>query len=170
VSGTENDFDPEDYEGVSEKMATLPRSEVRRMQKRLRELDDARAERDAAMRQLAFSRAGIDLDDPAAEWFMKGYDGDMTADAVKAAAIKARLLHDGDNAAAVSGSEAAGHQLLAQVANGAGVVSAEDEISRQLGEVGRTIHWRNADQAQAEIMRIVGQNDIKYYPGAVLGT
>ena len=149
-------------------MATLPRREIRRFEKDRRELSKAQQERDDAVRQLVFARAGIDLDDPAAEWFLKGYDGEMTPDAVKTAAIKARLLRDGESGAPITSAEMQGHELMGRVANGSAPVSQEDDISRQLREVKQNIHWKNADQAQAEIMRIVDNNDIKYYPGAAL--
>jgi len=40
----------------------------------------------AAIRELAFVKAGVDINDPRAEYFVKGYDGDLTADAIKAKA------------------------------------------------------------------------------------
>ena len=65
-------FDPEDYEGVEEKTATLPRREVRRFERDRKALQAAQAEMETMRRQLAFARAGIDVDDPAAKYFVKG--------------------------------------------------------------------------------------------------
>lgn len=45
-----------------------------------------------AKRQLAFAKAGIDPDDPKMRYFAKGYDGEMTAAAVRQAALEAGFL------------------------------------------------------------------------------
>lgn len=45
-----------------------------------------------ARRQLAFVRAGIDPDDPRMRYFVKGYEGELTAAAVRQAAIDAGFV------------------------------------------------------------------------------
>lgn len=43
-------------------------------------------------RELAFAKAGIPMDDPKMKYFVKGYDGEMEADAIRAAAAEAGFL------------------------------------------------------------------------------
>ena len=43
-------------------------------------------------RELAFTKAGINPDDPKMKYFVRGYDGEMTADAVRQAALEAGFL------------------------------------------------------------------------------
>ena len=43
-------------------------------------------------RELAFFKAGIDTDDPKMKYFAKGYDGEMTASAVRQAAVDAGFI------------------------------------------------------------------------------
>ena len=43
-------------------------------------------------RELAFTKAGINPDDPRMRYFVKGYDGEMTSEAVRAAALEAGFL------------------------------------------------------------------------------
>lgn len=50
------------------------------------------AELQQAQRELAFVKAGINPDDPKMRYFVKGYDGDLTAEAVRAAALDAGFL------------------------------------------------------------------------------
>lgn len=50
------------------------------------------AELESAKRELAFARAGLPLDDPRMRYFVKGYDGDMTAEAIREAALEAGFL------------------------------------------------------------------------------
>lgn len=45
-----------------------------------------------ARRQLAFVRAGIDPDDPKMKYFVKGYEGELTASAVRSAAVDAGFI------------------------------------------------------------------------------
>lgn len=54
---------------------------------------DAERERDAAKREAAFLRAGIDPDQGGiASYFVKGYDGDLSREAIVAAAAEAGLI------------------------------------------------------------------------------
>jgi hypothetical protein len=160
----DDEFDPEDYEGVSERLAQLPRREVRRFERDRRERDALKAQNLELNRRLAFSDAGIKSDDPAAKYFIKAYEGDMDPEAIRVAAIEARVITAG-NAGTISTAEAAGHQFMGAAANGGSLVSQEDEVSRQLAEAAK-IHWRNADQAVPEIMRIVKENEIRLHvPG-----
>jgi hypothetical protein len=46
----------------------------------------------AMQRERAFEKAGIDPEDPKFTYFIKGYEGELTADAVKAEAMKVGLL------------------------------------------------------------------------------
>ena len=45
-----------------------------------------------AERELAFVKAGVDPSNPMAKYFMKAYDGELTADAIKEAAIEAQIV------------------------------------------------------------------------------
>lgn len=58
---------------------------------------ELRAQADAASsaaRELAFVKAGIDPELPISKYFVKAYDGDLTADAIREAGIEAGLLKD----------------------------------------------------------------------------
>jgi ribosomal protein L12E/L44/L45/RPP1/RPP2 len=52
----------------------------------------AQAEANSAKREAAFLRAGIDPDDTRLSYFVKGYEGDLTAAAIKSAAVEAGFL------------------------------------------------------------------------------
>jgi hypothetical protein len=43
-------------------------------------------------RELAFSRAGLPMNDPKLKYFVKGYDGEMSAEAIREAAAEAGFL------------------------------------------------------------------------------
>lgn len=65
---------------------------LKNTRKKARQADAAMAERDAAKRELVLMKAGIDLETPHGRLFAKGYDGEITLDAVKAAATDYGLL------------------------------------------------------------------------------
>lgn len=78
--------------------------------------ENTEKERDAAVREAAFLRAGIDPDDPKMTYFVKGYDGEVTKEAIVKAATDAGFLAgeappdptaDPDNAAALAASQRA---------------------------------------------------------------
>jgi hypothetical protein len=153
----EEEFDLDDVDE-----STLPaglRRELRKARKEAKETADLREQLVQQQRLLAFAQAGIDANDPAAKYFVKGYDGDMDPEAIKAAAVAARVITAGTPA---TEAEMAGHQAAQAAAAGGQPLSAEDEVARQLNEAGR-IHWRDADQAQQEIMRIVEANELKLH-------
>lgn len=70
------------------------RDHVRQLETENAELK-ARAEAaSSAARELAFVKAGINPDLPIAKYFVKAYDGELTADAIREAGIEAGLLQD----------------------------------------------------------------------------
>lgn len=68
------------------------RSRMRELESEIKSLRQQAAEAEQAKRELAFVKAGVDPSDTAAKYFVKGYDGELTVDAIKAAAVEARLL------------------------------------------------------------------------------
>lgn len=90
----ENYIENDDYETQDEQQPEPSRDRkwVRDLEKRAKDADRVRAEADAARRELAFLKAGIDLDSPQGKLFAKAYDGDFTVDAVKASATEYGVL------------------------------------------------------------------------------
>lgn len=86
----DDDFE-DDYDEVDEKpqRSDAEWAELRRA-KKARE----KAEKELAdmKRQITFQKAGIDPDDPKFSYFVKGYDGELNAEAIRAEATKAGFL------------------------------------------------------------------------------
>jgi len=79
----EEDFDQDlDHE---EESASDLRKAARRGAKAAKELEMLRKE-------LAFYKAGISMDDPKMRYFVKGYEGEMTAEAIREAALEAGFI------------------------------------------------------------------------------
>lgn len=78
-----NQVDPfadDDNEGPK---ATLPRKVVRRLEKEAQEGRDAKAENAQLKRERAFVQAGIPLNDKRASYFIAGYQGEQTPEAIR---------------------------------------------------------------------------------------
>lgn len=66
-------------------------SVIRNLRKQVRESADAEKRAETAERKLAFIEAGVP-NSKAADYFVKGYDGELTTESIKAAAIEAGFL------------------------------------------------------------------------------
>jgi len=69
-----------------------------------------------AARKLAFVEAGVDPSLPVAKYFMKGYDGELSAEAIRQAAIEAQIIQD--TKATQIASEAQAWNRTTQAASG----------------------------------------------------
>lgn len=81
---TDDDFDELELETEDETPKGL-RKAANRAKQLERELNDLK-------RRLAFTEAGIPLNDPKMNYFVKGYEGEMSAEAIRQAALEAGFL------------------------------------------------------------------------------
>ena len=77
---------------IEDRTVTLKRDQIRALEKQAKQATEAIARAEAAERKLGFAEAGISLTDPKMAYFVKGYDGDLSADAIKQAATDAGFL------------------------------------------------------------------------------
>ena len=88
---SESDFEFED-EAQDQATRNPVRARMRELEDRNKALEAQAKEAEAAKRELAFVKAGVDPDAAGAKWFVKGYDGEFTAEAIRAAAEEANLI------------------------------------------------------------------------------
>lgn len=65
------------------------RAHLRKLEAENKRKDELLAEAENAKRELVFLKAGINPDDPKAKYFVKGYDGELSVDAIRNAASEA---------------------------------------------------------------------------------
>ena len=68
------------------------RQRMKELELEVKTLRQQAIESESTKRELAFRQAGIDPSEPAAKYFVKGYDGELSQEAIKQAATEARLL------------------------------------------------------------------------------
>lgn len=78
----------------SDSLVTLKRSEIRTLEQQARRAKDFETRATTAERRLAFVEAGVPTDKPIAQYFIRGYDGEVTAEAIKKAAIEAGIISE----------------------------------------------------------------------------
>lgn len=152
-TGSEDEFDDQPSPGDL-------RKQVERHEQKAREAD-ARAA--ALERELAFAKAGLDLNDPKMGYFVKGYDGEADPEKIRAAAEAAGFL--APPAPAVPPGELAQHQIAANLAAGAtagdvftGVYSENPQYQSEIRMA------RSPDEVLAKVRAYGGivQDDLDY--------
>ena len=82
----ENEQEQQEPERTSAEWAKLRRAEKARKQ--------AEAEAAEVKKQMAFLKAGIDPDSPKAKYFVKGYEGEINAEAIRQEALAAGIIEE----------------------------------------------------------------------------
>lgn len=67
-------------------------SDIRALRKAANSAKRLKVENAQMKRELAFAKAGIALDDPKMRYFVKGYDGELEAEAIREAATEAGFI------------------------------------------------------------------------------
>lgn len=114
---------------------------------------EALAEANAAKREAAFLKAGVNPDSPLGKMFTKSYDGDLSVDAIKTAASEVGLIATSESPAVKESMTAA--EQVASASQGASTSATPDPLTEfsKLREPG---NW-NKD-AVVELARSLGSN------------
>jgi hypothetical protein len=154
-----NDYDNDDYDLDDDNEPPAPPEKAkkpnwrRELEKDAAEGKTAAAERDAAKRELAFIKAGIDLDTPTGKLFAKAYDGANDVEAVTAAAKEYGVINTSQAPPALDQSIADEISAMDQVSGlGAGAATTSEE-SLVMGNL------HNAT-SEAEVMQLMRDNGI----------
>jgi hypothetical protein len=125
MSDTDTDIDIDEDSSTT---VTLSRAQIRALEKKAKERDQLADRLSKLERQQTFAEAGIDLNDPKTKYFVNGYDGEMTAEAIKAEATTAGFLQadelDEGQAATLDST-----QRIVQAASGATPRGAVNEAT-----------------------------------------
>lgn len=73
------------------------RAQLRKVEQQLKAAEAKAKELETAARELAFVKAGVDVNAPIAKYFVKGYDGELSSDAIRVAAQEANLIKVDDS-------------------------------------------------------------------------
>jgi hypothetical protein len=68
------------------------RARMKQLETEVETLREKAAEAEKLQKELAFSKAGIPMDAPMSKYFIKGYEGEFTPEAIRKAAEEANLI------------------------------------------------------------------------------
>jgi hypothetical protein len=89
MSEYEEDF----FEDDDQPQETNPvRARMKQLEKENREFKKQLTEAQAAQKEMAFIKGGLDMNHPMAKYFVKGYDGEVSPEAIKNALVEAQLI------------------------------------------------------------------------------
>jgi len=90
MSNADNQFEDD----VTDQVERNPvRAQLRNLEAKNKELEAKLLQATEAQRKLAFVEAGVDLNAPISRYFVKAYEGEMTAEAIRQAATEANLIN-----------------------------------------------------------------------------
>lgn len=129
-----SEFDNYDSEDQIEESETRNpvRARMKQLEKETAELRKQVAEAEAAKRELAFVKAGIDPLQPMTKYFVKAYDGDLNPEAIRQAAVEAQLISSPQNQP--SADEMQAWQRTNKVAAGSQTSQPPVDWARRLNE------------------------------------
>ena len=120
---TDDDFDSDDD-------ATGDSGDIKSLRRAANSKKKLEQELNELKRELAFAKAGLALEDPKMKYFVKGYEGEMTAEAIREAALEAGFLAsqqqgEDPNLAAAGAAQ----QRVMQAASGVGFEGLTEEAA-----------------------------------------
>lgn len=116
------------------RMAQVPRKVIRKLEKEAEEGRKALAENEQLKRERAFVQAGIPLEDKRAAYFIAGYSGDQTAEAIRQEWNESFGAVSGGGASGVIDQELDALQRAQQLIGGAGA-PAPDQLALRNAEL-----------------------------------
>lgn len=84
-----NDFEDEAQEQTGKNPV---RARMKELESEVKALREKAAVAEALQKELAFSKAGVPMESPMAKYFIKGYDGEFTPEAIRKAAEEVNLV------------------------------------------------------------------------------
>ena len=159
---SETTFEPyESDEEENDRKVSIKRSHINALEAKAKTAADNAARAEAAERKLSFAEAGISLADPKLGYFIKGYDGDLTTEAIQAAAQEAGFMAPSAEAVEAQTSAAAAARVNA-VAAGALPPTNAAEKQRQYEEAfeqaTQTGNWDLFNNMVSQYGPVVGIN------------
>ena len=126
---TDDEIDDE----VDEPTEEAPSALRRQLDKANRKAKEQAAELATLKRESAFRAAGIDPNDPKARYFVKGYEGELDAEAIKAEAAEAGIISP--EAPTTPEAEMKAHEQAAQITAGADAPASLDQNQQYLADL-----------------------------------
>lgn len=138
------DFEYDDDDQQEQSRPNPLRQRMKQLEKENADKDKALAEALQAKRELNFMKAGINPDEAKFRYFVKAYDGDLSPDAIKQAAIEAQLMSPANQ---IPANEAGAWGRTDEVAAGSHVNTPPPDLATRISRA----------KSEQEIMDILAE-------------
>jgi hypothetical protein len=122
------------------------RAHLKKMEQENKLLRQQAAEFESLKRKMAFAEAGIDVNAPVAKYFIKGYEGEISPEAIRAAAEEAQILKPTQKEVA-DDSEKRAWDRLQRAGNASETANQELDLHTKI----------NQARSQDEVMQLLAQ-------------
>jgi hypothetical protein len=122
------------------------RAHLKKMEQENKLLRQQAAEFESLKRKMAFAEAGIDVNAPVAKYFIKGYEGEISPEAIRAAAEEAQILKPTQEEVA-DDSEKRAWDRLQRAGNASETANQELDLHTKI----------NQARSQDEVMQLLAQ-------------
>jgi hypothetical protein len=120
---------------------------LKELRRKARDADRLQAQLEAQARELAFAKAKLDLDDPKLKYFIKGYEGDLSPEAIREQAIADGFLAKAEQP--TPPQDLTAQQRIAAASSGAGE-TPQPNLHELLSQA----------NSPEEVMRLVAQSGL----------
>lgn len=131
------------------RMVQMKRTDIRLLEKQAKKAREYEAKLADMERERAFMTAGVPVDDPAAKYFVKGYDGPLDPDSIKTAAIEARII----SPTSASQQEIAAHEAAQAAAAGGTPTTVAPDFQAELAEMAKKRFAVTDEEARQDHIR-----------------
>lgn len=130
-------------------------TDIRALRQAAKERNDLAKQLAASQRELAFAKSGLDFADPKLKYFVNGYDGELTSEAIRQRAQEDGFLAPPPDT--TSQEEVNSHQRMANASSGAGdgkqpdfldkvrQANNQDEVMKLVMEQGLPTSWNRPE-------------------------
>ena len=132
------------------------RAQLRKVEQQLKAAEAKAKELETAARELAFVKAGVDVNAPIAKYFVKGYDGELSADAIRVAAQEANLIQPAQQ----DKVQAAEQQAWARVNSASQAGEKFEPVTDWAAKMSNAKNQQELDQLMAQYNAELAKNQI----------
>jgi ribosomal protein L12E/L44/L45/RPP1/RPP2 len=167
MSTTDPNFDPDDFvtadgRPLQAAQTSIKNAELRVLKREAAKARDLEAKITEFERREAFARAGVDLNHPGAEYLIRGFQGELVPEVIRAEAVKIGIIPG----TAATPEEQRAQQFAQAAATGGTPPSAAPDLAAKLAEMGKKTFAPSDDigreQHIRDIVKFARDNDLHF--------
>jgi hypothetical protein len=140
---------PDDYYDDEQDDQQQENADIKALRQAAKERNDLQKQLAASQRELAFAKSGLDFSDPKLKYFINGYEGDLTPDAIRQQAEADGFIAPAQNTKPTDQADINAHQRMQNASAGANDTPPPD-LAEKLRQA----------NSQEEVMKLVVESGL----------